>query len=148
MHQTDSGSVLLVPEAWGELVQTLNGEWERNRGNRQTIGCVPRMGVGDGFPVPFSSQGTGKESFEVGLSGTISNCWWDTQFSVPRFRPDLRLSLSLQHFILYSCLLFLPFLSHHTSEQKRTMIDWPNGNWQGQCGLQEMGSDVVGPVET
>lgn len=102
------GEIMSGPRKWG---------LRKKSGQQADYRIHPRMGVGDGCSVQPFSQGTGNEPFDVGPSGTMTHCRWDSPFSVPRLRPDLGLPLSL----LYSCLLSLPLLSHHTSEQKMNM---------------------------
>lgn len=51
----------------------------------------------------------GKEPFEEGPTGTVTNCGWGFQFSVPRFRPYFGLPLT---FLPLSPLPSPPFPSH------------------------------------
>lgn len=120
MHQTGRGGVCLSLKLGENVSGPRKCRIRKKSGQQADCRMHPRMGVGDGCSVQPSSQGTGKEPFEVGLSGTMTHCRWDSPFSVPRFRPDLGLSLFAAH-VLYPCLLFLPLLSHHTSEQRMNM---------------------------
>lgn len=116
-----SGSVLLVSEAWGEP-DPVNGEEEGNQGNRQTRGCTPIRALGIDAQAYSLPKAFGKEPFEVGPAATVTHCRWDSQFSSPRFRPHLGLSLHFLPPVLYFCLLFLPFLPYHTAGRK-TNVD-------------------------
>lgn len=92
-----------------------------DQGNRQTRGCTPISGLGIDAQAYSLPKAFGKEPFEVGPAATMTHCRWDSQFSSPRFRPHLGLSLGFLPSVLYFCLLFLPFLPYHTAGRKTNM---------------------------